>query len=132
MAIEKTLAEKLKLKPGSKAVVINAPEGYLQQLKVDGLGTEITNQCDWIQIFCSNKNELDELYPQAKAALGPNSLLWVCFLKGQAGKQGGLTRDSGWENANGLKWVTLVSINDLWSAFCFRPLKLGEQPNDWR
>lgn len=40
-----------------------------------------------------------------------------------------LTRDKGWESLTGvdLKFVTLVSVDDNWSAFHFRTHKSGEE-----
>jgi hypothetical protein len=39
----------------------------------------------------------------------------------------------GWDSLkkHPLIWVTLVSVNDLWSAFGVRPLRKGEKAN-WR
>ena len=132
MSPVRSLADKLKLKPGMRSVVLASPEGYLESLGVIQVGTVLSTESDWIQLFCFNKEDLAAQFPLVKAALAPNALLWICFQKGKAGKAGGLTRDSGWEPVKGLKWVTLVSVNDHWSAFCLRPLKTGEAENDWR
>jgi len=72
--------------------------------------------------------------PRAAKALRPGSLLWVSFPKGTSGIQTDLTRDKGWEALRDLdmKWVTLVSVNDTWSAFCLRPYQPGEKRQDWR
>ncbi len=45
-----------------------------------------------------------------------------------------LTRDQGWDALKGadLKWVTLISIDDSWSAFCLRPYKPGEEKKSFR
>jgi hypothetical protein len=89
---DKTLASKMKMKPSQRAAVINAPEGYLDELK-------------------------------------PESLLWISFPKGTSKIQTDLTRDKGWEALRDadLKWITLISVNDTWSAFSLRPYKLGEE-----
>ena len=79
--------------------------------------------------------ELKGLVPRLVKALAPESLLWISFPKGTSGIQTDLTRDKGWDALKSvdLKWVTLISVNDTWSAFCLRPYRPGEpkQPT-WR
>jgi hypothetical protein len=126
---ESSLAKKLKLKPGSRAAVINAPESYLQDLKHDlDIAQKLSGKLDWIQIFARNKKELASFVPRAVAALKPDSILWLSFPKGSSKLQTDLTRDKGWGILKDLdlKFLTLVSINDMWSAFAFRPYKDGE------
>jgi hypothetical protein len=129
---ESVLARKLKLKPGSRAVVIRAPAGYLAELEPlpQGvkLGTWLASALDWLQLFVTSQSELARLLPKAAAALKPEALLWISFPKGSSGIQTDLSRDKGWEalEGTGLKWVTLVSVNSTWSAFCFRPFRPGE------
>ena len=129
---EKTLAQKLKLAEGARAAVLNAPPGYLATLLPLQPAQTLPAVADWIQLFARDRAALEQAYPAAKAALPPAGLLWISFPKGGSGMQTDLGRDKGWQNINGLKWVTLVSINDEWSGFCLRPLKAGEAPNDWR
>ena len=68
------------------------------------------------------------MVPRLVKALAPESLLWISFPKGTSGIQTDLTRDKGWDALKSvdLKWVTLISVNDTWSAFCLRPYKPGE------
>jgi hypothetical protein len=67
------------------------------------------------------------------AALKPDGLLWVSFPKGSSKMQTDLTRDKGWEALHQLelKWVNLISVNAVWSAFCLRPYKPGEPCQQW-
>lgn len=126
---EASLAKKLKLKPGSQAAVMNAPEGYLQELKHDlDIAQKLSGKFDWIQIFAKNKRELASFAPKAASALKPDSILWLSFPKGSSRLQTDLTRDKGWGILKDLdlKFITLVSVNDMWSAFAFRPYKDGE------
>lgn len=127
---ESPLAKKMKLKPGSRAAIINAPENYIQEFTQDGEVSETLNgQFDWIQIFVKTKSELDKLVPKAARALKPESILWISFPKGSSRNQTDLTRDQGWESLRtlGLKWITLISVNETWSAFSLRPYKEGEE-----
>ena len=127
---ESPLAKKLKLKPGLKAAVLNAPDGYLKELKHDpDISAKLNGKFDWIQIFAKNKKELDSLAPKAAAALKPDSILWLSFSKGSSKLQTDLTRDKGWQvlQGMGLKFITLISVNEQWSAFALRPYKEGEK-----
>jgi hypothetical protein len=125
----------MKLKPNSKAAVINAPENYVDTLKHDtALSPTLNGKFDWIQIFVRNKAELESLAPKAARALQPESMLWISFPKGSSKIQTDLTRDKGWESlqALDLKWITLVSVNETWSAFALRPYKEGEEKQTFR
>jgi hypothetical protein len=66
--------------------------------------------------------------PKVVKALKPDSLLWLTFPKGTSKIQTDLTRDKGWDAVQqaDLKWVTLISVNDTWSAFAVRPYRPGE------
>lgn len=132
---EATLAKKIKLKPGVKAAVIQAPENYLEELQhTNEVFTALRGKFDWIQIFVKNKAELDKLAPMAAKALKPESMLWIAFPKGTSKIQTDLTRDKGWDKVQklDLKWINLVSINETWSAFSMRPYKEGEKRQSFR
>jgi hypothetical protein len=94
----------------------------------------LNGKFDWIQIFVKSKAELDGLAPRAARALKPGSMLWISFPKGSSKIQTDLTRDKGWESlqALDLKWITLVSVNETWSAFALRPYKEGEEKQSFR
>ncbi len=132
---ESTLAKKMKLKPGLSAVVINAPDKYLNELKHDSeISESLSGKYDWIQIFVKSKAELDKLFPKVLKLLKPNSILWISFPKGASKIQTDLTRDKGWDVivAAELKWINLVSVNETWSAFAVRPYKEGEARQSFR
>lgn len=132
------LGKKLKLKPGYRAAVLRAPDGYLEALRP--LPENVTidevldGQYDWLQAFASSVADLAELAPAAVSALKPESLLWVCFPKGSSKLQTDLTRDRGWEplQAFELKWTNLVSIDENWSAFSLRPFRPAEERSSYR
>jgi hypothetical protein len=129
---ESALAKKLKLKPGQRAAVINAPQDYLKELGPLPAGVQLADHLqgkfDWLQIFVKNKAQLDKFVPKVIRALKPESLLWVSYPKGTSRIQTDLTRDQGWEaiQTAGLKWLNLISVNATWSAFSLRPYKPGE------
>jgi len=132
---ESPLSKKMKLRAGASAAVINAPENYVDELRHDtALSPTLNGKFDWIQIFVKSKAELDGLAPKAAKALKPESLLWISFPKGTSKIQTDLTRDKGWGILQklDLKWITLVSVNETWSAFALRPFKEGEEKQSFR
>jgi hypothetical protein len=132
---ESALAKKMKLKSGLSAAVINAPENYVDALQHNtALSPTLNGKFDWIQIFVRDKAELDALAPKAAKALKPESMLWISFPKGTSKIQTDLTRDKGWDVLRelDLKWITLISVNEAWSAFSLRPYKAGEEKQSFR
>ncbi|MCX6145069.1 MAG: hypothetical protein NTZ35_17850 [Ignavibacteriales bacterium] len=132
------LAAKLKLKPGQHAAIIAAPANYLKELSPLPTGvtmsTDLKGKHDWIQIFVKNKAELERISPRAIQSLKPESILWISFPKGTSKTQTDLTRDKGWDvlQKADLKWITLISIDNLWSAFAMRPYRPGEAKQSFR
>lgn len=124
------LARKMKRKAEARAAVIHAPEGFEAAAFPDlpPAASTLHGHFDWIQIFVQNRAQLDELAPKAAQALKPDSILWISFPKGSSKIQTDLTRDRGWERIRrlDLKWITLISINETWSAFSMRPYRPGE------
>lgn len=135
---DNALSKKLKLKPGQRAAFVNAPAGYLDSLQPLPNGIEVVEQLggafDWVQIFVRNQAEIGELFPHVLPALKPEGMLWITFPKGTSKIQTDLTRDKGWDALQGadLKWLTLVSIDETWSAFALRPYKPGEPRQSFR
>ena len=132
----KTLADKLRLKSGQQACIINMPDDYLQTLAPFPEGIQFSYELeqpngrfDWIQLFVRSKAELEELVPQAIRCLKPESLLWVSFPKGTSKIQTDLTRDKGWDTITNAGWtgIAQVSVDSTWSATRFRPAdKVGK------
>ena len=135
---ESALAKKMKLKAGQHATILNAPDKYLKELEPLPANVKVAQKLerpsDWIQIFVKNQAELKTLFPKVVKFLKPESMLWICFPKGTSKIQTDLTRDQGWEflRASELKRITLVSVNETWSAFAMRPYKPGEAKQSFR
>ena len=135
---ENPLLKKMKLKPGQRAAIINAPDGYVeaaQPLPTDvELAEQLVGTFDWVQLFVKTQAELDQSMPQIMAALKPTSTLWITFPKGSSKIQTDLTRDKGWDALQplDLKWINLISVNQTWSAFVLRPYKPGEARQSFR
>ncbi len=129
-------AKKMKRKAEGRAAILNAPRGYEAEFfaGLQPASGRLSGRFDWIQIFVQNKAELDKLAPKAVRALKADSILWVSFPKGSSKVQTDLTRDKGWDilGTLDLKWITLISVNETWSAFGLRPYKPGEARQAFR
>ena len=135
---ENPLLKKMKLKAGQRAAIVNAPEGYVEALRPLPEGVELAEDLvesfDWMQLFVKTQAELEQVIAQVRAALKPSGTLWITFPKGSSKIQTDLTRDKGWDalRALDLKWITLISVDETWSAFSLRPYKPGEERQSFR
>lgn len=135
---ENPLLKKMKLKSGQRVAIINAPGGYLEALQPLPADVELAEALvgvfDWVQLFVKTQAELAQMIAHVRAALKPAGMLWITFPKGTSKIQTDLTRDKGWDalQAIDLKWITLISVDDTWSAFSLRPYKPGEQRQSFR
>jgi hypothetical protein len=125
--IDKSISKKLRLQAGQKALVLNAPSGYLESLGDLPAGVELATQpdgvYDFVQLFVKDRSELEGLGPTAFQAVKYDGLLWVCYPK-QTGKiKSDLNRDSLWKltEPTGFSPVMQIAIDKTWSALRFRP-----------
>lgn len=117
------LVKKLAIKPKSRLLVINPPEGYRDQLgdlpegatyAESGSGT-----FDWIQVFVTKQQDLYDQLPDLKAKLAPNGILWITFPRDK--QKTDLSRNAVIPDAIqkpfGLTPVANTVINDDWTAY---------------
>jgi hypothetical protein len=131
------LARKLKLKAGMRAAIVGAPPGYLDRLEPPegvAISEVLDGRFDWIQVFVRTSAELAGLVKPLTAAIAPDGRIWISYPKGSSKIQTDLTRDKGWQPLDGsdLMWLSLVSVDDMWSAFGLRPYKPGEARQTFR
>jgi hypothetical protein len=121
------LLNKLRMQPGHRVLILNAPAGYLSELGElpDGveLADEFNGTFDFVQVFVKDLAELERLAPLAVDAVTYDGLLWVSYPKEGSNMESDLTRDAVWEEVakTGLRAVSQISVNDVWSAIRFRP-----------
>jgi hypothetical protein len=122
------LVKKLSIKPKQRIIILNAPDGYREQLGELPADVELTTTLngtfDLVHVFVKNKAEIDQHTPTAIQAVKPGGLLWFSYPKKSAKIPTDISRDVGWDAVLNAGWrpVTLISIDDVWSAFRFRPL----------
>jgi hypothetical protein len=119
---DKSVSEKLLIKPGNRSLVLNAPKGYIDELgelpeKVTFL-KEPTPPIDVIQVFGLNQKELEDNLKKVKPLLTLKTILWLTFLKGTSKIKTDINRDTirTYAETLDLIGVFIFSVNDDWSA----------------
>ncbi|HEV2639545.1 MAG TPA: hypothetical protein VGX23_30690 [Actinocrinis sp.] len=121
----KTAAEKLGIKAGCALTVINPPADRAALLGT--LPPSVTEQpvgtgtADVVVLFAQDSAQLHQFAPKTLAAAKSDGKVWIAYRKGGVSD---LSRDAlmpalvdaGWHG------VSLVSLDDKWSAARFRPL----------
>ncbi len=126
---EKSLAEKLLIKPGRSVYIAHAPQGYLSQLGAPSDASIQTQPpaepVDILQLFVLNRQELQAQLGQMKALLKPDGSLWVTYYKGTSKTKTDINRDSIYAYALtlGLQAVAMVSIDEDWSGLRLKIVK---------
>lgn len=125
-----SLVKKLRVQPGSRLLILNAPAGYVETLADLPEGVQVSQEpegtFDFVQLFVRDSIEYGELGPLALAAVSYDGLLWICYPKRSSKVETDLTRDVLWKltESTGLRPVSQVSIDPVWSAMRFRPVEL--------
>ncbi len=120
---EKSVAQKLLIKPGYKVLLVNAPKNYQEMLGplsqgVTLLKTTPKTAAELIQLFVADRRELQAQLGKVKQTLAPNGLLWVTYHKGTSSVKTDINRDTiaAYAQTIGLRPVAMISIDDDWSA----------------
>jgi len=96
---DSSLVKKLGLKPGWRALILNAPDGYRELLDPLPEGIDLTatpdGTFDFVQLFARNKADLARYAPEAIAAVKPGGMLWISFPKKTSQIQTDISRDTG-------------------------------------
>ena len=123
-----SIAKKLRIKEHSSLLTVNAPKNFAKQMGPIPAGVKISatakkyNQVHW---FVMNKAQLEKEMSKLMKLLQPEVIVWVYYPKGSSNIQTDLTRDKGWDcllaESDKLTWISLISFDDTWSTFGFRP-----------
>jgi hypothetical protein len=119
---DKSVAEKLLMKPGQKVLLVKTPKGYKALLGEIPKGVKVLKEAaeaiDLIQVFVASRADLEEQLPGLKPLLAPKGLLWVTYPKGTSKQKSDINRDSiaAYANTIGLQAVAIFSVDDDWSA----------------
>ncbi len=121
---DKTVAQKLGIKPDRKVVFVNAPQGYDALLGALPDGVTVlpkalaSRPADLIQVFVASRKELETQLPKLKKALAPGGALWVTYHKGTSQVKTDINRDSinAYANTIGMQGVAMISVDEDWAA----------------
>jgi hypothetical protein len=130
-------ARKLKLGAARSPVILNGPEeDRLAFAAVHGaaIADRLDVDHDWILLYATDRAALEASLHAASVALASPGTLWIAYPKGSSKRQTDLTRDEGWDSLReaDLMWLSLVSIDETWSAFSLRRYKPGEARQTFR
>ena len=132
------IARKTKLAKAERPVVLDGGPGGLSDsltAEIDRpVGDKVTAGHDWILMFAADKAALEAQLGRVAEALESPGTLWIAYPKGSSKRQTDLTRDQGWDALKDvdLMWLSLISIDDDWSAFSLRKYKSGEARQTFR
>ena len=72
-------SEKMGIKEGARAYLLNAPAEALKAIDTSGLdvATRLTGQFDYIHLFIKSQEEFNTMFSRLKSHLRPTGMLWV-------------------------------------------------------
>lgn len=120
---------KMGLKPGFRAIYINAPAEAVQAIDAPELDLENTlrGEFDYIHLFVTRQEEFHEHFPILKPHLKQSGTLWVSWPKaGQLKTDLTLTKVIEMGYNYGLVESKTLSIDATWSALKFTHPKPGK------
>jgi hypothetical protein len=124
----RSVAEKLLIKPDT--TLWSSDDARLELVEPLPAGVrrvDAPEQATTALVFADDAASLRDLLATHQERLARPDILWVAYPKGN---RADINRDSLWPILSelGLRPVTQVSIDQVWSALRFRPLKQGEAP----
>lgn len=132
------LARKLQIRSGARALVINAPDGYLDTLSPLPAGASVAasgeGPFDVVQLFARTRGDLDAGIGQAISTAGDDGVLWISYPKLASAAASDLSRQAVWDALTGTGWepVTQVAVDETWSALRIRPREKVGSPRRGR
>jgi len=123
-----SILKKLQLKNRNPILIITSPEEY--KSVIETIQAEIHRQpqqnYSFVQIFVKSISEANEVIPNSASKLEGDGKLWICYPKKSSQKYNSdISRDKGWDAVAklNLEPVTMISINEDWSALRFRKVE---------
>jgi hypothetical protein len=123
------LTKRLGMKPGFKALIVNAPDGFVASLDplpesaVIHTSRNGTTIFDLVNVFVSSKADVDQHAPLALDAIKKGGWLWFTYPKKSSKIKTDVSRDLGWDAIHSAGWegIAVISVDDTWSSMRFRP-----------
>jgi hypothetical protein len=129
MSIMNPIIKKLQYKLQEEVLIMDAPEEFKEVMadwkKTAKIHTEITGKktFSFMLVFVIAESDVAKAAKKYIKLLEPDAVSWMAYPKKTSKKYTAeITRDSGWSAIGelGYEGVSIVSIDDDWSAFRFR------------
>ena len=125
--MDQQLIKKLLLKPGMVGAIVNSPGNFLNEFRElaseNDIQEKVSSGSNWVLIFVKSREDVDGVGVRSLQEVNPDVIFWFAYPKKSSGIETDVTRDNGWQALDELGWkgVSMISINDTWSAFRVRP-----------
>lgn len=126
---QKTAAEKMHLKPGTKIGFFNAPDNIFELLGplpdgIESYSEDIPSGLDVLLAFIADRAMLEKNLPKLKQKIKHTGAFWIAYHKGSSSVDTDINRDSIYAFANtlDLKGVSMISMNKNWTGFRFKKI----------
>ena len=122
-----SIVKKLGLKPGMRALVLDAPSGYMKSLAPLPDRVEVSQNLgsthEFVQFFVMKKSDIAKSAKKLLQSTTPGALVWITYPKKASGVDSDLSREAVWAAMAGTGWrpVSQIAIDEVWSALRFRP-----------
>jgi len=119
---QRSLVDKLGIKPGARIAILHAPRGYRATLGKLPRGVTVTSAArgvlSFIQFFSVDRAILERQLPALLRVLAPDGALWVSWPKKASGVPTDMTEDVVRAIAlpTGLVDVKVAAVDDVWSG----------------
>ena len=116
------LAKKLGIKPGSRLLLVGAPDQYVDLLAPLPAGIQFDQQLseatDIVQVFSTERIQLEQQLASYRAKLKPTGAIWVSWPKKSARVPTDITEDIIRDIALPLGFVDIkvCAVNEVWSG----------------
>jgi hypothetical protein len=124
---DKSVAEKMLIKPRARLLFVNPPENILELLGnlpsgVEIISADTSTQPDLVLAFIANQAELENLLLPLKARLAREGILWLAYHKQTSQVKTDINRDTLWRYVEpfGLSPTRQIAIDEDWSALRFK------------
>jgi hypothetical protein len=124
----KTVAEKLLIKPNTTIWASDASRiDLIEPLPENVRRVEGLDQAATALIFADDAASVRSILTENQDRLNVPATIWIAYPKGN---RADINRDSLWPIAGeyGLRPISQVAVDEVWSALRFRPMKDGEAP----
>jgi hypothetical protein len=123
--MDKIIFSKMKVKPDSKWLVVNAPDVYPAK-NFESVIAKNSNY-DFIHLFVENCKDFEKYFPKVSSVLANKGLLWVSYPKGSAKIKTDINRNIIWDLCIPLRFhpVAQISLDEKWSAIRMKPNEEG-------